>query len=119
MCGIPANCYNLQNVVIVTYHGYARRKNIGTSPSGCSHLDELLLPCSKSMWEAETSSAWESEYQKYLCARKSSEMLRCGHLFQMKESDPNAIGSETEEDLATWSKEIDDLGALLLMGIQT
>jgi hypothetical protein len=93
--------------------------NIGAVPvTGCSQLDQILLPCSKAMWEAEQKSTWEAEYMKYLNTRKTREMLKCGHLRLMKEVDQNAIGSDMEEDLSTWSKGIDNFGALVLMVMQ-
>jgi hypothetical protein len=93
--------------------------NIGPRPaSGCSQLNQILLPCSQALWEAEKSSTWEAEYMKYLNTRKMSEMLKCGHLRRMEESDLNSVESEMEEDLLAWSKGTDKLGALLLMGMQ-
>jgi hypothetical protein len=85
---------------------------------GCLMLNQIQLPCSKSMWEAETSSAWEEEHKKYLCIRKRSEVLTCGLLRLNNESDLHEVESDTVQDLSAWSKDLDTLGDLVFIGMQ-
>jgi hypothetical protein len=66
----------------------------------CSQVDRIALPCSKTMWEADTMATWELEYKKYLSTRKGSRMLKCGDLRQLNDLDVNNLGSNVVEDLS-------------------
>jgi hypothetical protein len=93
--------------------------SIGPPPSsGCSQLDQISIPCSKAMWEAENRSAWEEEYKRYLRTRRGTEMLNYGHLRSAKETDLHPVERELFDDLSVWSKGMDSLGSLLLLATQ-
>jgi hypothetical protein len=70
----------------------------------CSQLDQLPLPCSRAMWEAESRSAWEDEYKKYLSNMKGGRMFQCGDLRQMRLIEVSSLGGDVVDGLSAWSK---------------
>lgn len=70
-----------------------RDLNIGTEPrsSDCSMMDDIPLPCSKAMWEADTEDAWEKEYKQYLSSRNYGNMLTVGDLRESNNLDVDSM----------------------------
>jgi hypothetical protein len=92
--------------------------SLGTHPpAGCSLLENILLPCSKLLWEADTKAKWECEYKKYLSERKSSGLLVTRSLWESAKFDVSSVEADTLEDLSSWSKGVDGFGALLIMAV--
>jgi len=60
-------------------------------PQDCSAMDEVPLPCSKAIWEAETEVAWEKEYKEYLSSRKYGRMLTTGDLRRSNNLDVDSM----------------------------
>lgn len=81
----------------------------------CPHFEGIALPCSRSMWHAKTISAWEDEYKKYLSLRAGSAMPTIGALRKGLGGADKDLDNDRVQDLSNWSKDADDLGALLLM----
>ncbi|KAE8451057.1 hypothetical protein EG329_004729 [Mollisiaceae sp. DMI_Dod_QoI] len=90
--------------------------NIG-KPASCTNLNKIPLPCSKQIWLAQTPSSWEDEYKKYLSLRHGSEMPDIGGLQEAYRADARDFENDLVQDLSKWSKEVEDLGSLLLMAI--
>lgn len=92
--------------------------NIGTpSPTDCSVMDQIPLPCSKSVWQAETEAAWEKEYKRYLSTKNCGRILTVGDLRQSNNLDLNSLDTDIKGDLSEWAESVDSLGSLLLSGI--
>lgn len=85
--------------------------------AGCSQLDGAPLPASKTLWEADTRAAWESEYKKHLLTRKGSSLLRTKWLRESPKSEIDGLKSDDLEDLSRWSEDVDQLGWMLLMAV--
>ena len=92
--------------------------DIGTSrPTGCAELDNIPLPSSKALWEADTQEKWETEYKNYLSTRKCGQMLKIGTFRQSHELDVDILDKDIVSDLASWSKGVDSFGAMIIMGV--
>ena len=66
--------------------------NVGQpKPQDCSSLDEIPLPCSKTIWQAETQVAWEKEYKRYLSTRNCGRMLTTGDLRKSNNLDVDSM----------------------------
>jgi len=92
--------------------------NVGKAqPSTCAEFDKIPLASTKSMWLAQTTSAWEDEYKKYLSVRHGTQMPTVGGLREAYGASTNDHESDLVKDLSNWSKDVDDLGSLLLMAI--
>lgn len=83
----------------------------------CQVMDQIPLPCQRSMWEAETVTEWETEYKNYLQNRKGGQMLTIGDLRASRQQDIKGLNSDVVEDIATWATGVDSLGAMLLTSI--
>jgi hypothetical protein len=93
--------------------------SMGTFTSlNCSQLDQLPLPCSKTMWDAESKSAWEDEYKRYLSNIKGGRIFQCGDLRQLCRMEVSSLEHDTVAGLSAWSKVVDDFGAMLLLALQ-
>jgi hypothetical protein len=69
-----------------------RDLNMGQpKPADCSSMDEIPLPCSKAIWEAETEVAWEKEYKQYLSTRNRGRMLTTGDLRKSNNLDVDSM----------------------------
>ncbi len=84
-------------------------------PTLCSELENIPLPCSKELWEAETKSGWESEYKKYLSSRSGVRIPKVGDLVHSNESDVDSLELDMVNDLSDWSKAADSISSLLLL----
>lgn len=84
-------------------------------PPSCSGFDKLPLPCAKKLWLAQTTLEWEDEYKKYLSFRYRGEMLTAGSLREAFGGASIDHESDLAKDLSNWSKDVDDLGSLLLL----
>lgn len=82
--------------------------------TSCGEFDKIPLTCSKAMWEAETASSWEVEYKEYLSTRKGKRMAKFGDLRRSSNLDVNSVDRDLKEDLASWAKNVDSFGAMLL-----
>lgn len=92
--------------------------DVGISkPSGCSTLDDLPLSSTKNVWEAKTRTEWENEYGKYLLSKSSKELLRARVLRESSRSRIVDSDQGLVKDLSWWSKDMDDLGSLLMTGL--
>ncbi|PVH83418.1 hypothetical protein DL98DRAFT_513301, partial [Cadophora sp. DSE1049] len=80
----------------------------------CRHFDTLPLICSKDMWEAETSAAWDFEYTRYLSSRKGTEMLRFGDLRKSSHLDVKDLDKNMVLDLSNWATNVDSFGSMIL-----
>jgi hypothetical protein len=80
----------------------------------CYAFDQVPLPCSKSLWEAETSSIWEDRYKAHLSARRRNVALKIGDLRQSLKATLEDKSSDMVEDLSSWSAEVDGFGAVIL-----
>ncbi|KAF4635443.1 hypothetical protein G7Y89_g2655 [Cudoniella acicularis] len=83
----------------------------------CSIMDQIPLPCSKYLWEAETILLWEQEFKKYLQKRKVGEVRTIGKLRASVNQNTNKLDVGLVEDLGDWAAGIDSFGAMLLTGI--
>lgn len=83
-------------------------------PNTCDQFDKMPLPCTKNMWLATTASKWEDEYKEYLSLRCSAERPTVGDL---RKSGTAVMDVDFVKDLSYWSKDVDDLGSLLLLSI--
>jgi len=94
--------------------------NIGVTRPGqqCYALDDIPLPSTKELWEASSQKEWETEYWSYLSSRKSTDMLKVGHLRNAQQIDSLSTTACTE-DLKNWSANLDSFGGLLMMAIGT
>jgi len=70
-----------------------RDLNIGIEPSSpdCFAMDDIPLPCSKAIWEAETEDAWEKEYKQYLSSRHCGKMLTIKDLRESNNLDVDSM----------------------------
>ena len=75
----------------------------------------MQLPCSKAMWEAETTSAWETAQQRVQRSKQLADPLLCGHLQLMNSLDASTASKDIAADLSLWSKDLDSLGAIVLL----
>lgn len=92
--------------------------DIGTPrPADCSTMDQLYLPCGKTLWEAETEAAWEKEYKQYLSTRSCAGLLTIGDLRRSNNLSVDEVDKDLIDDLSRWVEEADSLGALLLNGV--
>jgi hypothetical protein len=92
--------------------------DIGTpKPADCSAMDQMYLPCSKALWEAETEGAWEQEYKKYLSTRNCGGLLTIGDLRRSNNVSVDEVDKDLIDDLSRWVEEVDSLGSLLLNGV--
>ena len=62
-----------------------------TRSPDCSTMDEIPLPCSKAIWEAETEVAWEKEYKQYLSTRNCGRILTTGDLRKSNNLDVDSM----------------------------
>lgn len=69
----------------------------------------LPLPCPKSLWEAPTHSAWESEYE----ASHSSQMSGLGTLGDLIDIQQSDNTPSNARKLDIWNAGVDNLGSLL------
>jgi len=94
--------------------------DIGTpKPTDCNIMDQIYLPCSKALWEAETEVAWEKEYKQYLSARSCGGLLTIGDLRRSKDLNIDEMNKDVRNDLSRWAEETDSLGALMFTGISS
>uniref|UniRef100_A0A093VQF5 Sterigmatocystin biosynthesis regulatory protein n=1 Tax=Talaromyces marneffei PM1 TaxID=1077442 RepID=A0A093VQF5_TALMA len=86
-------------------------------------LDNIPLPASRDLWEAETNFAWRNEYEKYLSQRKINKVLTIGDLMELTEGGALKTLLETDPrfdlvpDAYAWCESLDSLGSLLWMAI--
>jgi hypothetical protein len=86
-------------------------------------FDNIPLPASRHLWEAETNFAWRTEYEKYLSQRKASKILTIGDLIELTEGGALKTLLETDPrfdlvpDTYAWCESLDSLGSLLWMAI--
>ncbi|KAH7319331.1 Alpha/Beta hydrolase protein [Rhexocercosporidium sp. MPI-PUGE-AT-0058] len=80
----------------------------------CRKFDLLSVPCSKEMWEAETSRSWEVEYKRYLSSRQGTEMPRFGDLRKLSQLDAKDLDSGLVADLSNWANDVDSFGSMIL-----
>ena len=93
--------------------------NIGVSPSrACRTLDEIPLPCTKTLWEATTGSEWETKYKSYLLSRKNGEIPKIGDLRAAQDSAPAVLNKSLVDDLHFWSSDTDGFGGLIMLVMQ-
>ena len=69
----------------------------------------ILLPCPKSLWEAPTQSAWESEYEACRIAQTGG-LVTLGDLIDAQQSDYTPSNARK---LDRWNAGADNLGCLL------
>jgi hypothetical protein len=92
--------------------------DIGTPrPADCSAMDQMFLPCSKTLWEAETELAWEKEYKQYLSTRNCGGLLTIGDLRRSNDMNIDEMDQDIRDGLSRWAEEADSLGSLLLNGV--
>lgn len=82
--------------------------------SSCVRPNDLPLPCSRVLWEADTETGWEMEYRKHLATRKGKTMS-IGDLGALNNMEVFGRVAFDFEDLFTWSTESDGFGALFLL----
>lgn len=94
--------------------------DIGTpKPTDCNAMDQMYLPCSKVLWEADTEVAWENEYKQYLTTRSCGNLLTIGDLRRSKDLNVDEMNQDIRNDISRWAEQVDSLGALILTGISS
>ncbi|KUJ24333.1 uncharacterized protein LY89DRAFT_18568 [Mollisia scopiformis] len=107
-----------RTMIVLHLMAYLLDMDVGKAqPSSCVGFDKVPLPCGKSMFLAQTASSWEDEYKKYLSSRNGSEMPTVGNLRKMFRTETNDWQNDLVKDLSGWSKDVDDLGSLLLVAV--
>jgi hypothetical protein len=85
----------------------------GTAYSGCNssrHLLEMLLPCTKNLWIAQTKEEWEREYVKGLNLEgKGKRGSRFGDLLRH-----DVEGQMFEDEIDRWLAGVDEFGVLVM-----
>jgi hypothetical protein len=89
-------------------------KLAGARCDSSHEMGAIPLPCSKAMWEADTSEKWELEYKNYLSRRKGQGMLKFCHLRELGPRKTDGVDEGLVEDLVRWAEEVDELGTVLL-----
>ena len=90
--------------------------NVGALPSGgCNGLQHAVLSSSKSLWQADTQSAWEYAYKTYITNRKVNNPLTFVDLRDSLNLDKNTVENSYLEDLGQWSSSVDEFGSMLLV----
>lgn len=69
----------------------------------------MMLPSSRSVWEASTRSEWERGFGKYLAGLDANRQLTYGDLLAFNFH----IGSVDSHRLDTWLSQVDNFGALV------
>lgn len=94
--------------------------DIGVSPPGpCYAFDEIPLPSSKPIWDADSKDQWETQYELYTASRRGNDDVKVGDLRKAQMVDVDGDGDSCMDDLKTWSAGIDGLGALLMLAVGT
>ncbi len=80
--------------------------------AACEALDDfrdIPLSCPKSLWEARTQSAWQSEYELYKSMRRLGMNVLGDLIDACRQSDIESNRAK----LDTWNSKADNLGVLL------
>ena len=80
----------------------------------CRKFDLFQAPCSKAMWEAETSATWKVEYKRYLSSRKGTKIVRFGDLRVLSQLDARDLEKGLVADFSNWADGVDSFGSMIL-----
>lgn len=83
------------------------------------HFREILLPCTKSEWEAKTEAQWRKEYDfaagNTRSANNTITLRTFGDLIDAHQRLP---GGQVSERLDRWNADIDHLGMALNLAVR-
>lgn len=106
--------------ILITLHIIEDLFNISLDrprPVPCSILDGVHLPCTKTLWDIEIQSSWETEYRSYLNSRKYQQGLNVGQLRRARRLNTAMAESGLATDLRNWSADLDSFSSMLLMAV--
>ena len=86
-------------------------------PDPCPTIENIPLPCSRKLWEAQTRTKWEEEYKNYLLTKRRSRPLLTKALLDSTNAKTGSMESDLLDDLSRWSEEVDGYGSLLIMAL--
>ncbi|KAI9836376.1 MAG: hypothetical protein M1819_001405 [Sarea resinae] len=90
----------------------------------CGGFAELLLPCSKTLWQAPDQATWETEYRKQhmRCSsfgESSKRILTYRDLLPDLQDQNDPTSASRMGYLSEWFSGMDDFGTLVTMAIST
>jgi hypothetical protein len=79
------------------------------------HFREILLPCTKTEWEAKTESQWRREHNNATAAASSATALHT--LGDLIDAHRRLPGAQASDRLGMWNAGIDHLGMVLNLAV--
>ena len=95
---------------------------IGRVEDHCTGYYDLPLPCTRELWEVESTSEWSRRYKESLRRRKSSQVLNIQNFMSIQSSGSSRLATDPDRealvaDVATWCQGVDHYGILLWMAM--
>ncbi|OKL57716.1 hypothetical protein UA08_07124 [Talaromyces atroroseus] len=85
----------------------------------CSYnLENIPLPATRDLWEAQSNFVWRTEYERYLSRRQTKKILTIGDLLELDQAGALRDVSRDQKinvvpDILNWCDGLDSLGSLL------